>query len=67
MQDTLPLERYIAGYPQVSFLNSSRAGGMIVEAALTMVDVFDEAQTLVLSALKDVRRSWTKLLESVAV
>ena len=36
--------------------------GRDVEAALTMVDVFDEAQALVLSASGDVQQSWTCVL-----
>ncbi|MFJ2689771.1 hypothetical protein [Pseudomonas sp. NPDC087336] len=36
--------------------------GRDVEAALTMVDVFDEAQTLVLSAPRDVQQAWACIL-----
>jgi hypothetical protein len=36
--------------------------GRDVEAALTMVDVFDEAQALVLSASQDVQQAWTCML-----
>ncbi|MGE8064013.1 hypothetical protein [Pseudomonas sp. NPDC089569] len=36
--------------------------GRDVEAALTMVDVFDEVQALVLRAPADVQQGWTCLL-----
>jgi hypothetical protein len=36
--------------------------GRDVEAALTMVDVFEEAHTLVLSAPRDVQQSWAGVL-----
>ncbi|MEJ5058241.1 MULTISPECIES: hypothetical protein [unclassified Pseudomonas] len=36
--------------------------GRDVEAALSMVDVFEEAYTLVLSAPQDVQQSWTGVL-----
>ncbi|KAB0506561.1 hypothetical protein [Pseudomonas moorei] len=36
--------------------------GRDVEAALTMVDVIDEAQAMVLSASQDVQQSWTCVL-----
>lgn len=36
--------------------------GRDVEAALVMVDVFDEAQQLIASAPQDVQQSWTQVL-----
>lgn len=36
--------------------------GRDVEAALTMVDVFDEAQRLLLAAPQDAQQSWAYLL-----
>ncbi|BFT64947.1 hypothetical protein [Pseudomonas moorei] len=36
--------------------------GRDVEAALTMVDVIDEAQALVLTASQDVQQAWTCVL-----
>ncbi|MBK5510998.1 hypothetical protein [Pseudomonas sp. TH15] len=36
--------------------------GRDVEAALTMVDVFDEAQRLLLTAPQDVQLKWTQVL-----
>lgn len=36
--------------------------GRDVEAALIMVDVFDEAQRLLASAPQDVQQSWTQVL-----
>ncbi|MDI2594537.1 hypothetical protein POF45_24345 [Pseudomonas sp. 681] len=36
--------------------------GRDVEAALTMVDVFDEAQQLLVSAPKEIQQSWASVL-----